>query len=136
MIRRVASAVLVLCAVSGCMSPGVGTNNLAAEREPDIRTLGRVTLDVANKRIRLPVWVNQIEGPIEYVVCGPRGKTHESIFVCEEPPANLQTAVLLLGVEPGTPPMALRTRGDPAGPTFDLWAEWEQDGASPSYPGR
>ena len=88
-----------------------------------LRQLGGMTIDIPRKRVTLCGWVNQTEGPIEYVVCAPYGKTHESIFISREPPENLQAAILLLGVKPGTSPSD-QGRGQPAGPSFEIWVKW------------
>ena len=72
-------------------------------------------------------WVNQVSGAIELLACGKGGKTHESIFVLNVDPVHLQTALLLLGLKPGTPPTGLG-QGQPAGPGQELWVDWQQDG--------
>ena len=72
-------------------------------------------------------WINQVSGPIELLACGRGGKTHESIFVLNVDPVHLQTALLLLGLKPGTPPTGLG-QGQPEGPGLNLWVDWDEGG--------
>lgn len=70
--------------------------------EPPARwvDLGSVRVDTANRCIVLPGRVNQVEGAIELLACGPGGKTHESIFVLDVAARDLQAALLLLDAAP------------------------------------
>ena len=67
-------------------------------------------------------------GPVEYLICGPRGKTHESVFVLEGSVADLHAAFLLLGVQPGEGPTDVGM-GQPRGPACTIWVEWDEEGA-------
>lgn len=89
--------------------------------------VGNVEVDANRREVRVPGWVNMTEGAIELLACGRGGKTHESIFVLDVHPLDLQTALLLLGLEPGTPPTGLG-EGRPSGTEVDLWIQWQQDG--------
>lgn len=87
------------------------------------RPLGTVMLDAEARLVIATGFVNQTSGPIELMICGPGGKRHESVFVMEANPLDLQTALLLLGLEPG-PPRARLGEGPPLGPVVDIWVEW------------
>jgi hypothetical protein len=65
-------------------------------------------------------------GLIELLLCGPRGKTHESVFVADCSPLDVQTGLLLLDVKPGRPP-AERGVGMPDGPKLQISVEWGKD---------
>ena len=69
--------------------------------------LGSVQLDSATKTVTATGWVNQIEGPIEVLACGIKGKVHESVFVLVLNPLDLQAALLLAGLKGGPPMPAL-----------------------------
>ncbi len=118
--RNLLVAVPVL--LVGCTAP-VDSDPIAEAGPPPIVYLGGVAVDAAQQSISISGRVNQVEGPIEFLVCGPRGKTHESILVVDEPPANVHAAVLLLGIEPGNGPVDLGV-GPLDGPRFDIWLEW------------
>lgn len=86
--------------------------------------LGSVQLDSATKTVTATGWVNQIEGPIEVLACGIKGKVHESVFVLVLNPLDLQAALLLAGLK-GGPPMPALGAGPPQGAPVDIFVEWQ-----------
>lgn len=96
--------------------------NGAAARADGAR-IGSVRIYPAEHALVVTGWVNQVSGPVELLACGPDGKTHESVFVLAANPLDLQTALLLLDLRPGTPPASLG-KGTPQGPALDLWVHW------------
>lgn len=97
-------------------------------------TLGSVRLDPDARTVIATGFVNQVEGAIELLICGPGGKTHESVFVMQAHPMDVQTALLLLGLEPG-PPRSELGEGPPLGPTVDIWVQWtDEQGVQHSLP--
>ena len=89
--------------------------------------VGSVRVDPVSRSVIVSGWVNQVEGAIELLACGPGGKTHETLFVLDVKAIDLQTGLLLLGLKPGKPPTGLGT-GKPEGPELDLWVDWEENG--------
>src|ERR1700690_2742862 len=65
--------------------------------------LGTVLVDADDKAVIATGHVNQVEGAIELLACGERGKTHESVFALDVYPVDLQTALLLVGAKYGKP---------------------------------
>lgn len=88
-----------------------------------IAILGDVRLDSLTKTVTATGWVNQTDGPIEVLACGPKGKVHESVFVLALNPLDLQAALLLAGLKGGAPMPAIG-QGPPAGAPLDLLVEW------------
>jgi len=66
----------------------------------NIHSIGSVTINSNTKEIQFPAKVNMTSGLVEVALCGPMGKLHESIFVTDIKPSDLQVALLLLGLEP------------------------------------
>jgi len=95
--------------------------------EGNIATLGSVQVNAATKTVTATGWVNQTEGAIEVLACGPKGKVHESVFVLAANPLDLQAALLLAGLKGGTP-MPAMGEGPPSGDPVDLLVEWQADG--------
>ena len=89
--------------------------------------LGSVQVDSLTKVVTATGWVNQIEGPIEVLACGIKGKVHESIFVLALNPLDLQAALLLAGLKGGEPMPAIG-EGPPKGSPVDLWVDWQANG--------
>ena len=96
-----------------------------------IATLGSVQVDAGTKTMVISGWVNQVSGAIELLACGPGGKTHESAFVLNCSPVDMQAGLLLLGLKPGTPPTGLG-QGQPAGTALDIWVDWLEGSSSRS----
>ena len=88
---------------------------------------GSVRLDSLTKTVSATGWVNQTDGPIEVLACGKQGKVHESVFVLDLNPLDLQAALLLAGLKSG-PPMSAVGEGPPQGDPLDVFVEWEVDG--------
>ncbi|HMP77404.1 MAG TPA: YdjY domain-containing protein [Kiritimatiellia bacterium] len=96
--------------------------------------MGTVQVDPDARIVVVTGFVNQAEGAIELIACGPGGKTHESVFVMQAHAMDLQTALLLLGLEPGLPHEELG-QGPPRGPRVDVWVTWtDADGAVRAHP--
>lgn len=94
-----------------------------------VAVVGSVRVDPRTRTVIATGWVNQVVGAIELLACGPGGKTHESLFVLDLNPVDLQAGLLLLGLKPGTPPRGLGT-GRPSGTGVDLWVDWQAQGAT------
>ena len=91
------------------------------------QALGSVKLDAENRWLIVSGFVNQVEGAIELLACGPGGKTHESVFVLYAKPVDIQTGLLLLGFKHG-PPMPGLGMGPPLGDPVQLHVFWNVDG--------
>lgn len=60
-----------------------------------------ITIDFAGKKLSFPVTGHDVDMPIEYLLVGPKGATHETLFVTSVKPSLLVTALYALGLEPG-----------------------------------
>jgi len=103
----------------------------------------RVRLDLEHGLVSFPVQVLVRDELLEYLLVGPRGATHESLFLTAVTPSVLNAALLATGVEPGQnarwnerpPPGGGERRADvaptfdvtlPAGDGFYLYAAWRE----------
>ncbi len=93
----------------------------------NLATLGSLRVDGEAKTVMATGWVNQIEGLVEVMACGPKGKVHESIFVLSLNPLDLQAALLLVNLQQGTPVPA-DGETPPNGDPIDVFVEWKVDG--------
>lgn len=109
---------LILCGFLAAAGLGADSGKTAAGR---VR-LRSVEVDPVSRSVVATGWVNQSEGAIELLACGPGGKTHESVFVLNASPVDLHAALLLLGARPGRPPVYLGM--PPDGPPLAVWVEW------------
>ena len=110
---------------------------------PGVYRIGPVTLDKEARQVRFPAVVNQTSGPVEYLLVGSQGKTHESVLRTDAEPVQVHTAMLLLGVNAltakggpvpaRTPPSAidadyLATAKTPDGAAVTLSVRWQPAG--------
>lgn len=62
--------------------------------------LGLVEFNATSKTLAIPVRVNMVENPVEYVLVHEDGKKHESILTTTARPEHIHLACLLLGTTP------------------------------------
>jgi hypothetical protein len=113
---------------------------------PGVYRIGAVVLDKAARQVRFPAAVNQTSGPVEYLLVGSQGKTHESVLRTDVEPMQVHTAMLLLGVQslidrtgapkPKLAPSAidaayLATAPLPAGAPVSLIVRWQAANGGP-----
>ena len=96
---------------------------------PPVR-LGSVLLQPETRTVIVTGFVNQVEGLVELLACGPGGKTHESIFVLMAEPADIQAALLLAGLKNGPPMPGGLGDSPPAGDAVLMEVEWEVEGVT------
>ncbi len=89
--------------------------------------MGSVWIDSSRPALVISGHVNQVEGAIELLACGPGGKTHESIFVLHADAQDIQAGLLLLGCRHGEPMTGLGA-GPPSGDAVTIEIAWEEDG--------
>jgi len=66
----------------------------------DVYMLNEMTIDVGEGTVTIPCKINMSEGLLEVVLCTKEGKLHESLLSTTVTPLELQTALLLLGLDP------------------------------------
>jgi hypothetical protein len=84
-------------------------------------------VDLGSRSVIATGFVNQARGPVELLACGTGGKRHESVLALQTRLLDLQTALLLLGLE-GSAPMKGLGDGPPRGAAVELRVEWEEGG--------
>lgn len=126
----------MLCGLAGLVIAGAGcaTTPRAPWPEPArLISLGTVQVDPELRCVLATGYVNQVEGAIELLACGPGGKVHESVLVLEVNPVDLQSALLLIGLKSG-PPMRELGMGPPQGDAVTIWVTWEHEGRRVAQP--
>jgi hypothetical protein len=123
----------------------------AAERAlAETLAAGGVDVDFAARALSIEAAVLIKNELLEYVLVGPGGAAHESLFLTEVTPSLLNAGMLALGVEPGTnatwkgvepaPSLEERRAGKkpfevvpPAGDGFHVYAAWREGEEVYSY---
>ncbi len=92
-------------------------------------SIGCLTLDRNARSITIPACVNMVDGAIEYVLVGHKGKAHESIFTTDATARDIHLAALLLGMKPagdlGPENSAARVQ---QGSAVIATVEWDRNG--------
>ncbi len=122
-VKRILLFSLGAALLQGCASVRVPS----FDSSPHMVQIGAVSVNAETRTVTATGWVNQVQGPIELLACGPEGKRHESIFVLQCSPTDLQAAMLLAGAKAG-PPMAGPGQGPPKGSPVEIWVEWILNG--------
>lgn len=118
---------------------------LAAEEQALVTSLSEqgVHLDPRAGLVAIPATVEVIDDLLEYLLVGPAGARHETVFTTPVQPSVLNVALLALGAEPGRnarwtlkdpPPSEDELRAGalaydvtpPAGESFHLYAGWRR----------
>lgn len=111
---RVSCMVLLTALVSGMLPAGMAEQEdapaFADFKSPDGMSvpkfekldggrigIGKVIVDPAKKQVIIPALVNMEEGLIEYILCMPNGKLHESLLVTDADPLHISLAMKMLG---------------------------------------
>ena len=109
------------------------------ETAPGVYEIGSIRLDKNARTVTFPGKLNMSEGNIEYVICTPRGSTHESLLATEVQPHDIHFAMLLLDAKgagilapaPGDAPPSqinaeyLKTAPRLKGDSITLTAKWQ-----------
>jgi hypothetical protein len=137
---RLPAAALLCClcaalAAADQADPEAPARDRVRKVGPHLYVVGTVVVDAEERTVRFPGRVNMdAGGPIELLLCLPRGKTHESVFTADIEPMDLQLALLLLGMQQGRNPAVPYRPEDPEGQRrpgdrADIFVEWRPEGA-------
>ncbi|MBM3876070.1 MAG: hypothetical protein FJ386_05035 [Verrucomicrobia bacterium] len=69
------------------------------EIAPGVFQIGKVRLEKAARTVSFPATLNMTNGPLEYLLVTPIGKTHESLLKTDVEPHHIHVAMLLLGAK-------------------------------------
>ena len=83
-------------AAFGAEKSGEPKQPIMRETSPGVYEVGSIHLDKNTRSLTFPAKLNMIEGNLEYLICTPRGSTHESLLVTEVEPRDLHFCMLLL----------------------------------------
>jgi hypothetical protein len=96
-----------------------------------------IHVDVAKKQVRVDCENIGCEAPLEFFAVCAGGPEHEAMLRSRAKPSNIHLALLMLGLEPGTPikySEAAQKWFPPHGPPIHLTVEFVKDGKTVSIP--
>jgi len=95
-----------LLAIAGLPGPATASDSTASDPHPTLKRLSpdaAVWIDLPGKRVVVGGRVALADGPIEFFACPSKTKEHESIVVVDAPARLVHTALLAIGLKPGSP---------------------------------
>jgi len=98
--------VAFLLALAGWPGPTAAADPSASDPHPTLKRLSpdaAVWIDLPGKRVVVGGRVALADGPIEFFACPSKTKEHESIVVVDAPARLVHTALLAIGLKPGSP---------------------------------
>ena len=139
------ASLLLASSVGGVQEELAGPPSAEVQRVVDELAVQGVHLDPARGLISIPATVEVRDDLLEYLLVGPAGASHESVFQTAVMPSVLNVAMLALGVErgrnaswqPKDPPISDAELADgvspyevtpPEGDGFYLYAGWLEEG--------
>ncbi len=96
---------------------------------PGIFAIAECKIYKNENRVEFPAAVNMSQGLLEYLLVGSNGKLHESLLKTDVEPYSLQIALLLVGLEGSTNPLA--SQGEmkvPEGNPVKITVKWKKEG--------
>jgi hypothetical protein len=150
-LRAVSASLLLLGALQGTapspaeVQQGAGAPSAAERALAEALAAGGVDVDFAARALSIEAAVLIKGDLLEYLLVGPGGAAHESLFLTEVTPSVLNAGMLALGVEKGTnatwegvepaPTLEERRKGKqpfrvvpPSGDGFYIYAAWREGG--------
>ena len=95
---------LVISLLAGLGQVACQSSGLRQQAEPAWTTLAPgLSIDRDQQQVRIRCWSCLDRGFLEQVLCSPGTREHESLLVTDVPPSSIHAALLLAGLEPGTP---------------------------------
>ena len=83
--------------------PGCRTTSLPTEPGSVVRPFEGVAVHAAGGRVEIQAFVCLDGGWLEQVACSPDTREHEALVVIKTRPSNVHAALLMAGIEPGSP---------------------------------
>jgi hypothetical protein len=99
--------------------------------------LPHLQVNVAKKQIRIECEAINAEEKLEFLVCATGTKEYESVLRSRARPSHLHLALLMLGLQPGTPVKFNEAENrwiPPHGPALKLFCEFQRDGKMTNVP--
>jgi len=125
-VRYVRVLILVICLLS--FSRSALADDVA---KPRIGKLPHLEFDLDKKQVRVECEALDTAAPLEFFCCETGTNEYESLLRSSVTPSNVHTALLAIGLKPGSPitySESLKKLIPPSGPPLRISLEYEKDG--------
>jgi hypothetical protein len=109
----------------------------SAEKSAKTGKLPHLEFDAKTKQVRVEAETLAVDTPLEFFAVVVNGPEHEAIIRSKVKPSDLHTALLALGLKPGSPvsySKSLNKWLPPHGPPLQIQMEYEKEGKRVSEP--
>ena len=130
-------ALLMLPACAGAQPTVAAEPTAAPTTAPARGKLPHIQVDVKKRQVRVDAETLAVDAPLEFFCVTSGTNEHESVIRTPAKPANIHLALVMIGLEPGTPVQfseATKTWLPPHGPPLQITMEYEQNGKPASVP--
>ncbi|CAA9379192.1 MAG: hypothetical protein AVDCRST_MAG64-505, partial [uncultured Phycisphaerae bacterium] len=96
-----------------------------------------VTFNASTRQVRVEAETLEVDTPLEFFAVVFNGPEHEAVIRSKVKPSDLHTALLAVGLKPGSPVSyseALNKWSPPHGPPLQIMMEFEKDGRTVAQP--
>ena len=125
-LRRVRVLLAVICVALLC-----GAVRADDAPKPRVGKLPHLEFDLAAKQVRIECEALDTSAPLEFFCCETGTNEYESLLRSSVTPSNVHTALLAIGLKPGSPVTyseSLKKLIPPHGPPLRISLEYEKDG--------
>lgn len=99
-----ASLFRMTCLLAGLVQVACQSTQVAHQEEPSWTTIAPgLSINHDQQQVRIMCWSCLDQGYLEQVLCSPGTREHESLLVTDVPASSIHAALLLAGIEPGSP---------------------------------
>ena len=99
-----ASLFRMTCLLAGLVQVACQSTQVAKQEDPSWTTLAPgLSINHDQQEVRIRCWSCLDQGFLEQVLCSPGTREHESLLVTDVPASSIHAALLLAGIEPGSP---------------------------------
>ena len=105
--------------------------------KPKVGRLPQLEFDAEAKQVRVACESVNVEAPLEFFCVGINGPDHETVLRSRVRPSDLHTALLAIGLKPGSPVTFVEKEKrwePPHGDRIKITCEWEKDGKTVTVP--
>jgi hypothetical protein len=130
-------ATLILPACAGAQPAATAEPTSVPTTAPARGKLPHIQVDVKKRQVRVDAETLAVDAPLEFFCVTSGTNEHESVIRTPAKPANIHLALVMIGLEPGTPVQfseATKTWLPPHGPPLQITMEYQQSGKRESVP--
>ncbi len=139
MLQRAIKGLSAVCLWAVVALAGCAGTSPSAKPGTVVEPFDGIAVHAAKGRVEIQAFVCLDGGWLEQVACSPDTREHEALLVVKTRPSNIHAALLMAGIEPGSPGRWSYQDGTvsvvpPTGDRLDVLVRYERNGRSIEEP--